>query len=116
MAGDAEKFDGGIEEREGENGVVPSYHIVAIAICEFDAGFALAIEYLHHAHAGNVFLQKSIDARDGGADAAVGVAHESAEEICDHEDEREHGKRVECKATVHCRKGRQPSRRGGRNH
>ena len=43
-AGDAEKLDGGIEECEGENSVAPSFHIVAIAIFEFDAGFALAIE------------------------------------------------------------------------
>ncbi len=41
---DAEKFDSGIEERESEDGIAPRQHVVAIAICEFDAGFALAIE------------------------------------------------------------------------
>ena len=30
--GDAEKFDGGIEEREGEDGVLVGQHVVAIAL------------------------------------------------------------------------------------
>ena len=50
--------------------------------------FCLAIEDLHHAHAGDVFLQERVDARDGGADAAVGVAHAVAEEPGGHDDER----------------------------
>ena len=31
---------------------------------------------------------------DGGADAAVGIAHEFAEEICDHKNEGQHGERI----------------------
>ncbi len=57
--------------------------------------FFFAIEELHDAHAGNVFLQVGVDAGDGGANAAVGVAHVFAEEIGDDEDERQNGERVE---------------------
>ncbi len=61
---------------------------------------------LHHAHAGNVFLEERVDARDGGADAAVGVAHELAEEICDHENEGQHGERIKRQPVVHGEKQR----------
>src|SRR5258708_39364806 len=63
--GEAEKFDGRIEESVSENRVAPSEHIVAIALLEFVHGFALAIEELHDAHSGNVFLEKSVDASNG---------------------------------------------------
>ena len=91
----AENFDGGIEEREGEDGVAPCEHIVFVAAAEFGAGFLLAVEELHDAHAGDVFLQVGVDAGDSGADAAVGVANEFAEEISDDEDEGENGESVE---------------------
>ena len=97
---DAEKFDGGIEQRKGQDGVVPGLHVVAIAFGKFDARFSLAIEQLHYAHAGNVFLEERVDARDRGANAAVGVAHELAEEIGDHEDEGQHGEGIEREAMV----------------
>ena len=99
--GNAEKFDSWIEKCKGEDGIAPRQHVVTVALREFHAGFALAIEYLHHSHAGNVFLQKSIDASDGGADAAVGVAHELAEEVRDHKNERQHGESVERETPVH---------------
>src|SRR5258708_23725510 len=71
--GEAEKFDGRIEESVSENRVAPSEHIVAIALLEFFHGFALAIEELHDAHSGNVFLEKSLDASNSSADSATRV-------------------------------------------
>src|SRR3989442_1220032 len=74
--GEAEKFDRRIEESVGENGIAPSKHIVPIALLKFVHGFAFAVEELHDAHTGNVFLKKSVDAGNGRADAAIRVADE----------------------------------------
>src|SRR5437773_7726409 len=74
--GEAEKLDRGITERVGENCIAPGEHIVAIALLEFIHGLAFAVEKLHNAHAGNVFLEKSVDAGNGRADAAIGVRSE----------------------------------------
>src|SRR5258707_5787536 len=77
--GEAEEFDSRIEESVSENRVAPGEHIVAIALLKLVHSFAFAVEELHDAHAGNVFLEECIDARDGRADAAIGVAYELAE-------------------------------------
>ena len=90
--GDTEKFHGGIEEREGQDGVFVSQHVVAVALDEFLAGALLAVEDLHDAHAGDVFLQEGVDAGDGGADAAVGVANELAKYVSDQQDQRQGAK------------------------
>ena len=75
----AQKFDAGIEQREGQNGVFVRLHVHAVQFGKLFARFLLAVEKLHHAHAADVFLQERVDARDGRADAAVGVAHPVAE-------------------------------------
>src|SRR5216684_762515 len=90
-SGEAEEFDGRIEESVSENRVAPGEHIVAIALLKFVHGFAFAVEELHDAHAGNVFLEECIDARDGRADAAIGVAYELAENHGDDEDAGKNG-------------------------
>src|SRR6266851_5823799 len=72
--GEAEEFDSRIEESVSENRVAPGEHIVAIALLKFLDGFAFAVEELHDAHSGNVFLKKSVDAGNGRADAAIRVA------------------------------------------
>src|SRR5467141_1736071 len=59
--GEAEKFDCRIEQSVGENGIAPGEHVVAIALPKFIHGFAFAVEKLHHAHSGNVFLEKCVD-------------------------------------------------------
>ena len=41
---------------------------------ELLARFFFAVEELHDAHAADVFLEEGVDARDGRADAAIGVA------------------------------------------
>ena len=97
---DAEDFDGGIKEREREDRVAPGQHVVAIAAAKFGAGFLFAVEELHDAHAGNVFLEIGVDAGDGGTYAAIGVAYEHAEEIGDDKDEGEDGECVEGEAMV----------------
>src|SRR5207253_3362675 len=75
-------------------------HVVAITLLEFIHGFALAIEELHDAHSGNIFLEERVDAGNGRADAAIGVAHELAENHGDDEDAGEDGKSVQRKAAV----------------
>src|SRR5437016_353424 len=98
--GEAEKLDRGIEESVSENGIAPGQHVVAIALLEFIHGLAFAVEELHDAHAGNVFLEESVDAGDGGADAAVGVAHELAEDHGYDQDAGEDGESVQGEAAV----------------
>ena len=44
-------------------------------------GLALAIEELQHDHAADVLLQVRINAGDGDADAAIGIAHPVAENL-----------------------------------
>ena len=78
-AGHAEKFDGRVEKGERVDRVLVRFHVDAIQFGELLARFALAVEELHHGHAADVFLQERVDARDGRADAAVGVAHVIAE-------------------------------------
>src|ERR1700740_483454 len=58
--GEAQKFDRGIKECVGKNGVAPGEHVVAIALFEFVHGFAFAVEELDHAHAGDVFLKEGV--------------------------------------------------------
>jgi hypothetical protein len=103
---DAENFDGGIKEGVGEDGIAPREHVLLIALGEFGAGFLLAIEQLHDAHPGDVFLQEGVDSRDGGADVAVGVAHVMAEDEGDDQDAGEDGKGVQCEAPIDFEKHR----------
>ncbi len=91
----------GIEEGEGQDGVLVGLHVQAIELGELVAGLALAVEELHDAHAGDVLLQEGVDAGDGGADAAVGVAHAIAEHPRGKEDQRHHGKGGQRQAPVH---------------
>jgi hypothetical protein len=71
-----------------------------IALGEFGARFLLAIEELHDAHPGDVFLQERVDSRDGGANVAVGVAHVMAEEEGDDQYAGEYGKGIESEAPI----------------
>ena len=108
MAATLQKFDGGVEEREGQDGVFVGLHVIAVALGEFLARALLAVEDLHDAHAADVFLQESVDARDGGANAAVGFAHEVAENIGHQQDERQGGKVRPAPASSSSRAGRRP--------
>jgi len=89
-----------IEERVSENRVAPGEHIVAITLLKFFDGLVFAVEELHHAHAGNVFLKKSVDAGNGRADAAIGVADELAKDHGDDQDAGQDGKRIQRQAAV----------------
>src|SRR6266446_1046740 len=101
MRSEAAIADCKIEERVREDGIAPGEHVVLIALGEIGAGFLLAVEDLHDAHAGNIFLQEGVDLGDGGADVAVGVAHVVAEDEGDDQDTGKNGERVEGQARVH---------------
>src|SRR6266567_330325 len=98
--GEAEKFDGGVKKSVSENSVAPGKHVVAIALLKFLDGFAFAVEELHDAHAGDVFLKESVDAGNGGADAAIGIANEFAKNHGDDEDAGKDSEGGERKAGV----------------
>ncbi len=68
---------------------------------ELLARFFFVAEELHDAHAADVFLQEGVDARDGRADAAIGVADFVAEDPGGHEDERHHREGGQRQAPVH---------------
>ena len=88
----AEQLDRRKEYGERRDRILVGFHVDAIQFGELLLRFSLAVEDLHDAHAADVFLQERIDARDGGADPPVGVAHAVAEDPgCDH-DQRQHGK------------------------
>ncbi len=60
------------------------------------------IEELHHAHAADMLLRVGVDAGDGGAHAAVGLAHMLAEHARDQQDEGQDGERQSAPATSSC--------------
>ena len=64
-------------------------------------GALLAVEQLHHAHAADMLLRVGVDAGDGGANAAVGLAHVFAENPRDDQDEGQHGERDQRQPPVH---------------
>ena len=102
--GKAQKLHRGIEKRVGQNGVAPGEHIVAVALGEFVHGLALAIEKLHDAHARDVFLEEGVDACDGRADAAVGVANVVAKDQRDDQDARQDKEGIESQAAIELEK------------
>ena len=92
--GKAQEFHRGVKERVGQDGVAPGKHVVVIAIGKFVLGFCLAIEKLHHAHARDVFLEEGVDAGNGSADAAIGVADVFAENQRDQQDAGQDGESI----------------------
>ena len=86
-----EHFNGGVVEGVGEDGVFKGDHVLAVDGFKVLVGALFAVEELHHAHAGDVFLGEAVDAGNGGADAAIAFAHAVAEEARDDEDQRQHG-------------------------
>jgi hypothetical protein len=98
---DAEELDRWKEEREGQDGVLVGLHVQAVEVGELLARFFLVAEELHDAHAADVFLQEGVDARDGRADAAIGVADFVAEKPGGYEDERHDGEGCQREPPVH---------------
>ena len=86
MATDGEHIDRRVVERVGEDGVFEGDHVLAVDGFKVGVGALLAIEELHHRHARDVLLDKAVDAADGGAHAAVALAHMVAEDARDDED------------------------------
>ena len=75
--------------------------MAAIDFRKAGVGLALAIEELQHHHPADVLLQVGVDAGDGDADAAVGIAHPVAENLGGYDDEGQHGKRDQRQLPVH---------------
>ena len=84
--------------------------MAAIDFGEAVVGLALAIEELQHDHAADVLLQVGVDAGDGDADAAVGIAHPVAENLGRHDDEGKHGKSDQRQLPVHAQHHAQDAR------
>ena len=85
------KIDRGVIERVGKDRVFEGDHVLAVDGFKVLVGALFAVEELHHAHAGDVFLRKAVDARNGGAHAAIALAHVVAEDARDDENQRQHG-------------------------
>src|ERR1700728_509982 len=82
-----EKVDDRIVHGVGQDRVFVRVHVAAVDFREALVGFALAVEKLQHDHAADVLLQIRINAGDGGANAAVRIAHLVAENLSRHHDE-----------------------------
>src|ERR1700730_1895334 len=78
-----QELHGRVEERKRENGILIREHMIAIALDKLHSRAPLAIKDLHDAHAGNVFLEKSINASNRGSNAPIGLAHKFAEHKSD---------------------------------
>ncbi len=96
-----ENIDHGVVERVGKDRVLVRVHVAAIDFREASVGFALAIEELQHHHAADVLLQVGVDAGDGDANAAIGVAHLVAKNLGRPDDEGQHGKGDQRQLPVH---------------
>ena len=81
-----------IKQGESEDGGLVGVHVGAVQDGELLGGLGLAIEQLHDGHAADVFLKESVDAGNGRADAAVGIAHFVAEDPGGAHNQREDGK------------------------
>src|SRR5580765_1817379 len=88
-------------ERVGHDGVFESVHVLGVDLVKAAVGALFAVEKLQHHHAGDVLLQVRVDAGNGGADAAVGVAHRLAEDHRRPEDQGQHGKGDEREPPAH---------------
>ena len=89
-----------------EHGVVEDRVDVGVAMGGVDLVKARAVssfpaEQLHRRHAGDVFLQERVDARDPRADRAVGLAHVRAKPLRDHGNQRQHEEAGQREAPVH---------------
>ena len=86
-----EKVDRGVIERVGEDRVLEGDHVLPVDVFKVLVGALLAVEELHHGHARDVFLGEAVDARNGGADAAIALADVVAEDTGDDQNEGQHG-------------------------
>ena len=74
----------------GQNRVFVRIHMATVDFRETLIRFALAIEELQHHHAADLLLQIGVDSGDGGANAAVRVAHLVAENFGRNHNQRQH--------------------------
>src|SRR6185437_4003592 len=85
--GAGKNFHHRIVERVSHDGVFISVHVLRVDAVKLAVRAFFTIEKLQHHHAAYVLLQIGVDASNGGANAAVRVAHRLAEDHGGPEDE-----------------------------
>ena len=75
----AEKLSDRIKPSVSDDGVLVSFHVVAIDAFKLTAAASFAIEELQHRNAADVFLQIGINASDGHANFAITFLHSAPE-------------------------------------
>src|ERR1700733_2515575 len=81
--GGAEKFNDGVVEGIGEDGVGPGLFILGVDRGVIVEGALLTVEELHDRHARDILLGVGVDACGGMALAAVAVADVTTEDAVD---------------------------------
>ncbi len=94
-------FNDGIVESVGKDRVLVGLHVAFVDVGKFAEGALFAIEQLQHHHSAYVFLKVSVDAGDGNADAAVGIANAVAKEFGGDGNERKHREGDQRQLPVH---------------
>ncbi len=90
----SEKLGDGIEPAVGDDGVLVSFHVIAIDLLEFGAAARLAIEELQDGDAADMLLQIRIDAGDGHANPPIALLH-GAPELHGHQHHQRHHRQQE---------------------
>ncbi len=85
----------------GHDGVFKRLHVNLVDFGKLPVSALLAVEKLQNRHSADMFLQIGIDAGDGHANAAVGVANFVAEHFCSDRNERQHGEGDQRQPPVH---------------
>ena len=96
-----QEFHRRIKEAVRQDGVLVGFHVGGVDLFELAEAEIFMVEKLEHAHAGDVFLQVSVDARDGDANSPVGFAHGAAKRAGDHHDNGKYGEGEERQLVVH---------------
>src|SRR5262249_3804033 len=99
--GAGENFHHRVVERVGHDGVFKCVHVLGVDSLKLAISALFAVEKLQYHHASDVLLQIGVDAGNGGANTAVGVAHRLAENHGRPEDERQHREGDERKPPAH---------------
>ena len=103
-AGDGHRgqnFDHRVIDRVRHDRVFERVHVDGVHFGKLVEGALLAVEQLQHHHAADVLLQVGVDAGNGDANAAVGIAHLVAEDLGGVGDQRQHGQRDQRQLPVH---------------
>ena len=101
MASDERNSTMGVVERVGEDGLRPRLLVLLVDGGEVVEGALLAVEELHHAHAGDVLLGEGVDPGGRGALPAIADADAAAEDSGDEDDRRNDQQRDDGQRPAH---------------